>query len=134
MTLTPPYHEPLHVSHITPYITPFHHGLTSARPTPLLLPTHTIPAVVGSTSLPLGSLLPTQLKPRLAHTESTGLGDQATLKPAGVGSAIGTSDGQIPALSHSLDVGEGRRVLCLEVDERFIYAGCQGRDNEIVVS
>jgi hypothetical protein len=40
----------------------------------------------------------------------------------------------MPALSHLLSVGEGRRVLCLEVDERFVYAGCQGRDNEIVVS
>lgn len=41
--------------------------------------------------------------------------------------------GKMPALSHLLNVGGGR-VLALAADERYVYAGCQSADNEIVVS
>jgi di- and tripeptidase len=41
--------------------------------------------------------------------------------------------GKMPALSHLLSVGKGR-VLALAACERFVYAGCQSTDNEIVVS
>ena len=41
--------------------------------------------------------------------------------------------GKMPALSHLLSVGEGR-VLALEADEKYVYAGCQSAQNEIVVS
>jgi hypothetical protein len=41
--------------------------------------------------------------------------------------------GKMPALSHLLSVGNGR-VLSLAADRRYVYAGCQSADNEIVVS
>ena len=40
--------------------------------------------------------------------------------------------GKMPALSHLLSVGDGR-ALALAADERYVYAGCQSADNEIVV-
>lgn len=42
--------------------------------------------------------------------------------------------GKVPALSHLLSVGAGGRVLSLAADGRYVYAGCQSKDNEIVVS
>lgn len=41
--------------------------------------------------------------------------------------------GKMPALSHLLSVGNGR-VLALAADERYVYAGCQSADNEVMVS
>lgn len=41
--------------------------------------------------------------------------------------------GKMPALNHLLNVGGGR-VLALAADEKYVYAGCQSADNEIVVS
>jgi len=38
----------------------------------------------------------------------------------------------MPALSHLLSVGKGR-VLSLAADDKYVYAGCQSAENEIVV-
>lgn len=40
--------------------------------------------------------------------------------------------GESPKLSHLLSVGTGR-VVSLTADDKFVYAGCQSRDNEITV-
>lgn len=76
-------------------------------------------------AIPPNSLLPTQLRGNLATiAKHRRVSDSLTRE----------RKGKMPALSHLLSVGGGGRVLSLEADERYVFAGCQSRDNEIVVS
>jgi hypothetical protein len=77
--------------------------------------------------VPNGSLLPTQLHPALAIPPPTVLPglDRAD-------SLTREKKGKMPALSHLLSVGKGR-VLSLAADAKYVYAGCQSAENEIVV-
>jgi len=90
---------------------------------------------------PTGSLLPTKLPPVLTRyilppsfCRSQCCNEHARLPLSGdTDSLTREKKGKMPALSHLLSVGEGR-VLALEADEKYVYAGCQSAQNEIVVS
>ncbi|WWC90915.1 uncharacterized protein L201_005853 [Kwoniella dendrophila CBS 6074] len=75
---------------------------------------------------PIGSLqpaqvpLPLKLPPARSHLKSDP--DSLTRE----------RKGKMPALTHLLSVGNGR-VLSITADAKFIYAGCQSKDNEITV-
>lgn len=85
--------------------------------------------------LPPGSLLPNKL-PLAPSPKPSPL---RPLTPLTYHPGSGTADsltrekkGKMPALSHLLSVGKGR-VLSLAADEKYVYAGCQSAENEIVV-
>jgi di- and tripeptidase len=83
-----------------------------------------------SNIVPPGSLLPNKLPlyPAPNPTPITPRLDVDTTD-----SLTREKKGKMPALSHLLSVGKGR-VLALAADEKYVYAGCQSAENEIVVS
>lgn len=87
-------------------------------------------------SLPLNSLLPTQIPlvaPYSPHVSSP-LGLQLDVPAANNADSLTRErKGKMPALGHLLSVEQGK-VLSLAADDRHVYAGCQSEDNEITVS
>lgn len=109
--------------HSTPFCssTPLHQSPATPN-----LPLHPL----CNDNLPAGSLLPNKLPllPVLNNLENTPRMYVETAE-----SLTREKKGKMPALSHLLSVGKGR-VLALAADEKYVYAGCQSADNEIVVS
>jgi len=94
-------------------------------------PNEPFPVNLYPTIIPLGSLMPGQLPipPR----------NNLNRKPTRLNvntdadSLTREKKGKMPVLSHLLSVGNGVRVLSLAADGKYVYAGCQSGDNEIVV-
>ncbi|WVW85829.1 hypothetical protein I302_107867 [Kwoniella bestiolae CBS 10118] len=99
----------------------------TAKPT--FTPSIVYPTAPPSTlvDLPPGSLQPAQLPPpsKLIASNRTNLNSDSD-------SLTRERKGKMPALSHLLSVGNGRG-LSIAADEKYIYAGCQSKDNEITV-
>lgn len=119
-----PTHGRLALSKPAP-VTPYH----SNPPTPISSSPHppALDLLVTGVSLPTGSLLPTQIRrppgtPLLLLRPGFDHPDSLTRE----------KKGKMPALSHLLSVGKGR-VLSLAADGKYVYAGCQSAENEIVV-
>jgi hypothetical protein len=87
---------------------------------------------LGSTSVPLYSLLPVQL-PVIRVQPSTVRTVPIPARSTASDSLTRERKGKMPALSHLLSIEQGK-VLSLAADEQYVYAGCQSEDNEITVS
>lgn len=86
-------------------------------------------------ALPVGSLLPNKLplEPPTQPPNAPRNGYLPVLHVDTTESLTREKKGKMPSLSHLLSVGKGR-VLALAADDKYVYAGCQSADNEIVVS
>ncbi len=136
MSFTDPHILPvLYDALATPPISP----TTSVKrlPYPLVIPF--IPPPPHEIHPPLGSLLPSRflippLTPKLPIPPKLNARPLHLTVDTDADSISRVKKAKMPSLSHLLIVGVGGRVLSLAADGKYVYAGCQSGDNEIVVS